>query len=83
MYYVPKTYSYPYYANVNTPIYHLGYTLRNHQEYFEQVFEAILAGIKREASAIDLYSRLANAAPNHNHKNNILYALENKKVHLN
>lgn len=75
MYYVPKTYSYPYYANVNTPIYH--------QEYFQQVFEAILAGIKREASAIELYSRLANAAPNHNHKNNILYALENKKVHLN
>ncbi|NHN33677.1 cupin domain-containing protein [Paenibacillus agricola] len=83
MYYVPQTYSNPYYANDNTPLYHPGYTLRNQQEYFEQGFEAILAGIKREASAIDLYSRLAHAAPNHNHKNNILYALEDKKVHLN
>ncbi|MDF2652608.1 MAG: cupin [Paenibacillus sp.] len=83
MHYVFKTYSYPYYDNVSTPVYHPGYTLRNHQEYSQQVFEAVLAGIKREASAIDLYSRLANAAPNHNHRNNILYALENKKVHFN
>ncbi|SMF84761.1 Mannose-6-phosphate isomerase, cupin superfamily [Paenibacillus uliginis N3/975] len=79
MYYVPNTYFYPYYANVNTPMYHSDYMSRNHQ----QVFEAILAGIKRETSGMDLYSRLANVAPNQKHKNNILHALEYKKVHLN
>lgn len=82
MYYVPQTYPYPYYANVNTPMYHSEYMSRNHQGNDQQVFEAILAGIKREASAIDLYSRLANVAPNQKHKNNILHALEDKKVHL-
>lgn len=82
MYYVPQTYLYPYCANPDTSIYHPGYTLRNQQEYFQQVFDAILSGIKREASAIDLYRRLADAAPNYNHRNNILNALEYKKMHL-
>ncbi|MCL6605069.1 MAG: cupin domain-containing protein [Paenibacillus sp.] len=51
--------------------------------YSQQTLEAILAGIKREASTIEFYSRLSNATPNFNHKNNIHYALENKKIHLN
>lgn len=83
MYYVPETYFYPYYANVYTPMYHSDYMSRNHQVNYEQVFEAIFAGIKRETSAIDLYSRLANAAPNQKHKENILHALEYKKINLN
>ncbi|MFG6497149.1 cupin domain-containing protein [Fictibacillus sp. UD] len=41
--------------------------------------EFILAGIKRESSLIDCYRRLANVAPDQNHKNNISYALEYKK----
>jgi mannose-6-phosphate isomerase-like protein (cupin superfamily)/rubrerythrin len=82
MYYVPSTY-YPYYANVNTPMSHSDYPYRSQQVNEQQVYEAILDGIKREASAIDLYSRLANVTPNQKHKNNILYALDNKKYHLN
>ncbi|WNF35278.1 cupin domain-containing protein [Bacillaceae bacterium IKA-2] len=82
MYYDPQTYRYPYYANVNTPVYHSAYMSRNHQLDDQQVFEAILAGTKREASAIDLYSRLANVAPNPVDKNHILHALEDKKVRL-
>jgi mannose-6-phosphate isomerase-like protein (cupin superfamily)/rubrerythrin len=77
MYYVPKPYSYPYYVNV-----HSDYRLRNHQENDQQVFEAILEGIKREASAIELYRQLAHAAPNQKHKTDIHHALEGKKAHL-
>ncbi|WP_332694378.1 cupin domain-containing protein [Halalkalibacter lacteus] len=80
--YYPKTYSYPYYANVSTPIYNPDFMARNHHGQNQQVFEALLVGIKREASAIDLYRRLANAAPNQKHKNDILHALEEKKAHL-
>ncbi|OIJ11470.1 cupin [Anaerobacillus alkalilacustris] len=79
MYYVPNSYPYPYYATINTPN-SSDFILRSHQGEDQQVFDAILSGIKREASAIDLYSRLANVAPNYNHKNDILYALEGKKA---
>ncbi len=82
MYYVPKTYSYPYYAHVNIPMYCPDYMSRNQQENDQQVFEAILGGIKREAAAIELYRQLVNAAPNQKHKNDILYALEGKRAHL-
>lgn len=82
MYYVPVTYSYPHYASVGTPMYYPNYMSRNYQEEDQQVFESILEGIKREASAIELYRQLANAAPNQQHKNDILHALEGKKAHL-
>ncbi|WP_216827369.1 cupin domain-containing protein [Alkalihalobacterium elongatum] len=87
MYYVPQMYPYPYYVNVGTPSYHAGYMSRNgqanNQANDQQVVEAILSGIKREASAIDLYSRLAHEAPNQELKNEMLHALEVKKSHLN
>ncbi|RBW68334.1 cupin domain-containing protein [Bacillus taeanensis] len=54
----------------------------NHQEMYQRAAELLLNRIKRESSALDLYSRLASAAPNQKHKNQILYALEGKKVHL-
>ncbi|WP_209121250.1 cupin domain-containing protein [Alkalihalobacillus sp. BA299] len=83
MYYVPRPYPYSYYANVHTPMSRPDHMSRNHQENDQQVLEALLAGIKREASAIDLYRRLANVAPNQKHKNDILHALDNKNVHVN
>lgn len=58
-------------------------TYVNQQGISHHTVEAIFAGIKREASDIDFYSRLAHAAPNYNHINNIHYVLENKKTHLN
>lgn len=42
----------------------------------------LLDGIKREASAIQLYSRLAQSAPNQRHRHEILHTLQNKKVQL-
>ncbi|RXT07297.1 cupin domain-containing protein [Ammoniphilus sp. CFH 90114] len=77
----PKNYSYPYYYYVNTPIHYSDYLAINHQVNNEQV-EAIQAGIKREATALDFYSRLADAAPNQQHKTEILQALEVKKTHF-
>ena len=44
----------------------------------QQVVEAILGAIKREASVIALYRQLANAAPDYQ-KNDIIHALEGKK----
>lgn len=79
MYNVPITYPYPYY--VNPSIYNSNLMLRNSQGKDRLVFEAILDGIKGEASAIDLYSRLVNLAPNQKHKNDILNILEDEKVH--
>ena len=54
----------------------------NHQEEYHKVSEAILTSIKREASAIELYERLAAIAPNQKHEHNILQALEFKKGRL-
>ncbi len=75
VYFDSKTSSYPYF---NSPVYYPTSMLRNQQDSYD----SILNGIKREASAIDLYSRLANEAPNENHKTHILHALERKRAHL-
>ncbi|WP_343206437.1 cupin domain-containing protein [Bacillus sp. B15-48] len=66
---------YPFYPNTN------GLT-RSHEENTQKVSETILAAIKREASTVELYKQLANAAPNETHKSGILYALERKKSNL-
>lgn len=80
MYNPPITNPYFYYSNPSMPYQDL--TLRNEQGKCQQVFTAILAGIKGEASAIDFYTRLAPLAPNQKHKNDILHALEDEKIHL-
>ncbi|MGM7702091.1 cupin domain-containing protein [Pseudalkalibacillus sp. Hm43] len=48
----------------------------------QPVADALLAGIKREASAIQFYSRLAQSAPDQRHQYEILQTLQNKKVQL-
>lgn len=58
------------------------FMLRDHQDNSQQVIEAILASVKGESAAIDFYSRLANIAPNQEHRNEILHAVEDKKSHL-
>lgn len=55
---------------------------RSSQNNHQQVLEALLAGIKGEASAVDFYSRLAQSAPNQRHKKAIQQALVDKQVHL-
>lgn len=62
--------SYPYYPNYSQGMY------RNDQP----LLDAIVEGIKKEASGIELYSRLAKAAPNATHQGNIVQALERKKA---
>ncbi|MEH7887266.1 cupin domain-containing protein [Bacillus sp. JJ1609] len=68
---------YAYYSNANAPFNNL-----NREGTFPELFEAILTGIKREASEVDFYQRIADAAPNQNHKSVILYAAEGKKFYL-
>ena len=75
MYNVPS-YSYPYYVDSSA------YSPRSSQNSHQQVLEALLAGIKGEASAVDFYSRLAESAPNQRHKKAIMKALEDKHIHL-
>ena len=67
---------------MNTPVYYSGNMSRNHQENYQPVIEAILGGIKREGSAIDLYRQLATKAPNQKHKNDLLRALAGKRALL-
>lgn len=82
MYDVPKSYVNPYYFNANMPAYYSEYVPRDLHESHQQVFDAILNGVKREATAIDLYTRLYRVAPNQKHKYDIFYALENRKANL-
>ncbi len=49
----------------------------------QQASDAILMGIKREATAIDFYDRLARLAPNGQHRSRILQSLETRKVNFN
>jgi mannose-6-phosphate isomerase-like protein (cupin superfamily)/rubrerythrin len=74
------TYPYPYY--VDSTAYNSNLMARSSQNSHQQVHEALLAGIKGEASAVDFYSRLAKFAPNQRHKKAIMQALEDKQIHL-
>lgn len=80
--YHPNAYSYPYYPLVNAPVFHTDYMLRSNQDHFQQLCETVLEGVKREASVLELYTQLAEQAPNEEHKQNIIQAIEGKKVHL-
>ncbi|MDF2036607.1 cupin domain-containing protein [Cytobacillus oceanisediminis] len=80
--YHPKAYSYPYYPYVNAPVFHTDDMIRSNQDHFQQLCETVLEGVKREASVLELYTQLAEQAPNEEHKQNIIQAIEGKKVHL-
>ncbi len=83
VYYVPAMYPlHSYYANVNRPVYTEGFMSRNVPNYDEQVTEAIFNKLKRKASMIELYERLASESPNEESEINILYTLEENKIHL-
>jgi mannose-6-phosphate isomerase-like protein (cupin superfamily)/rubrerythrin len=66
--------SYPYYTNTGAN--------NDYRTEQEMAAEALLVAMKKEASAIDLYSRLADAAPDLDHQENLLYAIEVKQAHL-
>jgi mannose-6-phosphate isomerase-like protein (cupin superfamily)/rubrerythrin len=75
--YVPNNmYPNPYF--VNGQVYNSDFRSNDHH----QVLEALLAGMKGEAAAIDLYSQLADFAPNQRHKYEILQALADEKFHM-
>lgn len=79
LYNVPPVYPYP--NEYGAPQFNNGLRAYDHQN-FQQALGALLAGISDEAAAVDFYSRLADCAPNQNHKNIILHAFEDKKAHL-
>ncbi|UWE04069.1 cupin domain-containing protein [Laceyella sacchari] len=66
---------YPHYMN---PYFYYG----NFPQPNRQVCDAILAGIKREATEIDLLERLVKLAPNQKHKREIFHTLEDEKAYL-
>ncbi len=74
LHYEPNGNLYPYYAKLNH-----GNEYRTEQQ---MAADELFAAIKREASAIDLYHRLADAAPDYDHQENLLYALEGKQAYL-
>lgn len=79
MYHLPNVYSYPYYDAT----FHSGFLSRNRQETDPAVISALLNGIHKEASVIDLYNRLATQAPNQEHRNQLLNAMNSKNTQLN
>lgn len=76
MYYYPQT-SYQLQQQ-----YYNEYLNRKNEGTYQKVFTAILNAIQAEATAIDFYSRLVKYAPNKKHKEDILHALEDEKIHL-
>ncbi len=80
MYYVPMVYQSPYY--VENARHSLRSKWQEPQGTNRQVLEALLAGIKGEASTTDLYSRLAQIAPNQKNRNDLFQAAENKRRHV-
>ena len=81
--YHPNAYSYPYYPQPHSPVYRTDEMLRSNQDHFQQLCETVLEGVKREASVLELYTQLAEHAPNEEHKQNIIQAIEGKKIYLN
>ncbi|MCD8501139.1 MAG: cupin domain-containing protein [Bacillaceae bacterium] len=75
MYYHNNEYFYPYY--------HPNFHSRNDLESQQLLVDAVAIGIKREATAIDLYQKLYRKAPNQKHQRAILYAIEGGKANLN
>lgn len=75
----PTLYSNP---NASTQGYSLSYRESNSLGVEQEALEALLAGMKREASTIDLYSQLFYLAPNQNQKNSIQHELVNKHARL-
>ncbi|MFE8699896.1 cupin domain-containing protein [Cytobacillus sp. FJAT-54145] len=69
MFYSPQLY-----AQSNTPTY-----MRSNQT----LLESILRGLKREASAIELYDQLAQLAPNQLHRDYLNHAVAEKKAKIN
>lgn len=61
--------------------YHIMNKIESDQLY--QISEAFLSSIRRERAAIDLYTKLADAAPTPNHKRQIAQALQHRKRQLN
>lgn len=80
--YLPNMYQHYNYGNWDPSMYHQNQTYRNHQENDQDLLNTIYFGVKREATAVDLYSRLANLAPDQTHRNEILQTLANKQFYL-
>ncbi|UTR12682.1 cupin domain-containing protein [Evansella sp. LMS18] len=81
MYYNPNPYQYPYFSNM--PMNRSGSTESQSQDTYSQVAGAVLDGLKRESASADLYSRLAEAAPDEEQKNEMLQALNHKRANIN
>ncbi|MDM5155699.1 ferritin-like domain-containing protein [Bacillus sp. DX1.1] len=66
----------------NVHPYYYNYLTRGPEGTYQEVLQAILKAVQGEATAIEFYARLANEAPNAKHKQAVLHALEDEKIHL-
>ncbi|MBM7602938.1 mannose-6-phosphate isomerase-like protein (cupin superfamily) [Metabacillus crassostreae] len=82
MYYVPNVYQSPKYALNHKQIYNSTFSIRNSISDDQDLLQPIILGIKKEASAIQLYNQLVKEAYNEKHKNEIHYVLSRKRAHL-
>ncbi|WP_064094100.1 cupin domain-containing protein [Rossellomorea aquimaris] len=67
-------YNYPYYGYANQNDMN-----RNSLENHQQLGEVLLNGIKGKASSAEFYSRLANAAPNQMHQQDLLHMMKDEQ----
>ncbi|WP_245579624.1 cupin domain-containing protein [Alteribacter aurantiacus] len=63
-----------------TPMYSYPFFYRNTSN---ETIEAVQEGLNKEATAVDLFSRLVHEAPNTDHQQEILQALQNRFMHFN
>ncbi|WP_236785114.1 cupin domain-containing protein [Alteribacter salitolerans] len=59
------------------------YSYPYYRNTLNQILGAIQEGLNKEATAVDLYSRLAHEAPNQDQQQNILQAAQNRYMHFN
>ncbi|WP_226665205.1 cupin domain-containing protein [Metabacillus litoralis] len=82
LYYVPNSYQTLYYGIDNRQNFNSNLDPRVPQTDENQSENVLLSVMKREATAIEFYRKLANDTPNETHKNEILQAIERKKATL-
>lgn len=82
MYDIPQTYAYSNSWHVSSPVYSSQEELAYQTGGSPDVIAAIQSGIQREASDLEFYNRLVDAAPTQQHRNSIMQVLENKRPRL-
>lgn len=82
VYYIPQAYAYPYGINRSKSMFQQQEVSTHDAGVGQAAISALLSGIQREASAIDFYSRLADAAPNEQQRSDLVQTIERKQLQV-